>query len=225
MDLKMVHLSLNQLAYQTIKSQILNIQIKGGEQIREDLLAKELGISRTPVREAINRLTTEGLIISIPRKGLYCVEITEDMVRNILDLRDMFESYAACRFSELCTPKQIEHLRKIQRTISDAKRNVSMIVDGERDFHGYMIEVLQNSLMTQQYHWVADLMYLTRRILIPQQSIEEWKKADSVHDMLIDACEVHDSHKASEIARQSVHLAKEQFERLCREEGWHPYTE
>ena len=79
-------------AYHFILNKILNGEIAPGERLREDTLAEQLGMSRTPVREAVRQLSQDGFIVNIKRKGLYCVEISEKDLLNLLDLRMVLRS-------------------------------------------------------------------------------------------------------------------------------------
>ncbi|MHB8064320.1 MAG: GntR family transcriptional regulator, partial [Ruminiclostridium sp.] len=83
---------LTDYAYSSILNMILSSEIKPGDRIREDLMAEKLGISRTPVREAVNQLVQNGFVVNIKRKGLYCVNINKSELLDLLDIRIALES-------------------------------------------------------------------------------------------------------------------------------------
>ena len=85
----MQHYVLKENAYKIIKNKILGLEIKPGSRIWEDRLANEISMSRTPVREAINELASEGYVNKIPRKGVFCLELTKDQIKEILDVREV----------------------------------------------------------------------------------------------------------------------------------------
>jgi DNA-binding GntR family transcriptional regulator len=88
------HLSLNEVAYAAIKEKIIQGEFEPGSRIREDYLAEEIAISRTPVREAINRLVSEGLIINKARKGLYLIDPSPEEIGHYIDIRIALEKLA-----------------------------------------------------------------------------------------------------------------------------------
>ena len=112
-------------AYSEILKLILAGEIEPGSRIREDILAVQLGISRTPVREAVNRLTQNGFITIIKRKGLYCVKITRQDLLNLLELRVALESLSVEKCIDLVTDEDIE---AIQNIIDDFNKQLSIIM-------------------------------------------------------------------------------------------------
>src|SRR4051794_7092888 len=87
--------SLTQQAYQAIASAIASLELKPGEALTQDRLAKWLSISRTPVREALRRLEQEGIIQTIPGRGLVVTELTIKDVEDMLDVLRALDSHAA----------------------------------------------------------------------------------------------------------------------------------
>jgi DNA-binding GntR family transcriptional regulator len=104
---------LTDYAYDEILRLIISAEIKPGARIREDLLAEQMGISRTPVREAVNRLTQNGFITSIKRKGLYCIEFTRQDLLDLLDLRIALETLSFEKCIDLASNEDIDGLQHI----------------------------------------------------------------------------------------------------------------
>ena len=87
--------TLKQIAYEALRGMILRGEIRPGEQIRESDLGGQLGISRTPLREALNQLENEGLVQSQPHRGYFVTTVDLKTAGQLLDLRKMLDGYAA----------------------------------------------------------------------------------------------------------------------------------
>lgn len=89
------NLSLKDKAYNSLKSQIIRGNLKPGERLREEELSNAMNISRAPIREAINQLEKEGFTTIIPRRGAVVTPLTQEDVKNILEMRRLLEPYVA----------------------------------------------------------------------------------------------------------------------------------
>lgn len=105
--------SLRSKTYHILKEAILRGDYKPGENLKETKLAKELGVSRTPIREALRQLELEGLVSSIPNKGVVVEGVTKQDVEDIYTIRKMVEGLAARWASEKITPDQLKELEDI----------------------------------------------------------------------------------------------------------------
>jgi len=152
--------SLKDIAYDVIKNRILNCEIQGGERIREDLLAEDLNISRTPVREAINLLIMEGLVKNIPRKELHCVEITTDEIHELCDMRKIYEIYAIKRSIEHCEPEHIEELENLAKEFERNSQRNQPAANIDVCLHGKIIHIAGNSKLTSVYSQIANFLHI-----------------------------------------------------------------
>lgn len=100
-----------EVAADILREMILAAELKGGEPLRQDLLARRLGISRTPLREALNRLATEGLVRMDPHRGAVVARPSAIELREIYDVRVLLEKEAAVRAAKRCTAEDIADLR------------------------------------------------------------------------------------------------------------------
>ena len=92
---------LSERAYAALRDRLITIAIAPGQPIDEDALTRELGMGRTPVREAIRRLALEGLIVVYPRRGTFASAINITSLSDIADVRAQLEPHAAQRAAEL----------------------------------------------------------------------------------------------------------------------------
>jgi DNA-binding GntR family transcriptional regulator len=104
------NLSLGSQAYQELRRIILEGQIRPGKKVNEGELAKALGISRTPIREAINRLEKEGLVEIFPQRGAFVIQFTEKDVYELFLIRENLEGLAARLAAEKIAPANLEKL-------------------------------------------------------------------------------------------------------------------
>ena len=88
------YLPLRDVVFNTLRQAILRGELKPGERLMEIQLANKLGVSRTPIREAIRKLELEGLVLMIPRKGAEVAEITEKSLKDVLEIRRALEDLA-----------------------------------------------------------------------------------------------------------------------------------
>ena len=88
------YLPLRDVVFNTLRQAILRGELKPGERLMEIQLANKLGVSRTPVREAIRKLELEGLVLMIPRKGAEVADISEKSLRDVLEVREALEELA-----------------------------------------------------------------------------------------------------------------------------------
>ena len=105
------YLPLRDVVFNTLRQAILRGELKPGERLMEIQLANKLGVSRTPIREAIRKLELEGLVLMIPRKGAEVAEITEKSLRDVLEVRRALEELAVELVCEKITDEQIQELK------------------------------------------------------------------------------------------------------------------
>lgn len=193
------YLPLRDVVFQTLRQAILKGELKPGERLMEIQLAKKLGVSRTPIREAIRKLELEGLVLMIPRKGAEVAEITEKNLRDVLEVREALEKLAVQLACDQITKVQLRELRSAAEAFRDvlASGNVTEIAEADEHFHDLinlatgnqkLIQIL-NNLREQMYRYRVE--YLKNEAVFPQL-LEE-------HESLICAIEKRKKEQAAEI--------------------------
>ena len=104
---------LKEYVYHEIKQRLINNTIKPGERIWEEEIAAELEVSRTPVREAINRLIAEEFVENRPRKGIFAAEISKEELRKMLDIRLALEVLSVSQCCKLINDEEMDELKAI----------------------------------------------------------------------------------------------------------------
>ena len=164
------YLPLRDVVFNTLRQAILRGELKPGERLMEIHLAQKLGVSRTPVREAIRKLELEGLVLMIPRKGAEVAEITEKNMRDVLEVRKALEELAVQLACEKITAEEIEEMKKAAEEFRMILKNkdITEIAEADVRFHDiiYMatdnqkLILLLNNLREQMYRYRVE--YLKR---------------------------------------------------------------
>lgn len=153
------HRPLREIVYEQLKRQILTGRITPGTRMMEVELADEMGVSRTPVREAIRKLEKEGLVTIEPRRGAYASDISvKDMV-DTLEVREDLEGLAAALAAERMTEEQIDELVKITEGYSEAILNsdTEKIIHYDEKFHKHIVSCSGNKTLIQLSEIVQEL--------------------------------------------------------------------
>ncbi len=106
------YMPLREVVFLTLRSQILRGELKPGERLMEISLANRLGVSRTPIREAIRKLEHEGLVVMIPRRGAHVAEITQQELKDVLEIRKSLEILAVTKICRCITDREFGELEK-----------------------------------------------------------------------------------------------------------------
>ncbi|NVM95666.1 GntR family transcriptional regulator [Arthrobacter wenxiniae] len=125
----MVKKSLADVAYERIRDRLLMLDIKPGDLLDDDDLAKDLGVGRTPVREALKRLELDRLVVAYPRRGTFAsrVEITD--LAFISEIRAQLEPLAASRAARVATESMREQLRAVMKAVESFDTNAASVVE------------------------------------------------------------------------------------------------
>jgi len=160
----MEHLVLKEKAYRIIKKKLLRMEFEPGSRIREDHFAEEISMSRTPVREAVNRLTAEGFIQHIPRRGLFFIKLEPDEIKDLLDVREALEALAIEKCIQRITPEQLAVLESILDEIEEAvaENNFSFCNELDSRFHGEIARISGNKKLLSYCSDLEDYMHIAR---------------------------------------------------------------
>jgi DNA-binding GntR family transcriptional regulator len=157
--------SLTEHAYQAISRAIANLELKPGESLTQDRLAKWLSISRTPVREALRRLEQDGIIQTVPGRGLVVAELTIKDVEDMLDLLRLMDAHAAYLAARRRTQEQADQLAAVaQALLAAAERyDVEAWSAADTPYHEILLEASGNRLLRQS---IQDVRQRLHRITI-----------------------------------------------------------
>ena len=196
--------SLRSHVFQTIREDILKGKYEENEELREATLGKELGVSRTPVREALRQLELEGLVNIIPNKGAYVTGITEKDVKDIYMIRSLLEGLCVRWAAEYITPEQLEELDEIL-LLSEyhlKKENSGQINDLDGRFHQVLYDASQSRILD---HVLSDFhKYVQRARGKSVKTVERAAKSIEEHRGILNAIREKDAEKAEKLA--TIHI-------------------
>jgi len=191
-------------AYTALKTVIVGMDVyKGRAEIRLDerKLAADLGISRTPVREALSQLEREGFVRSVPRRGIYVARKTKSEVIELIAAWAALESMAARLATQNASDEDIAALRKMFATFEGGKVQAKLDEYSEVniEFHQAIIRMSKNRVLID----LAENLFTHMR-MIRRKTIGEMDRADrsiSDHMNIIEALEARDTARAEELVR------------------------
>ncbi|MGN0363816.1 MAG: GntR family transcriptional regulator [Bilifractor sp.] len=155
---------LRDVVFQTLRKGILRGDLKPGERLMEIQLANRLGVSRTPIREAIRMLELEGLVYNIPRRGAQVASITEQDLHDVLEVRLGLEEMAVDLALDRITPEELEALyqasRKFEKMVG--KAGLTELAKADEDFHDIIYKSTGNRRLVQLINNLREQMYRYR---------------------------------------------------------------
>lgn len=158
------YLPLRDVVFNTLRQAILRGEMEPGERLMEIQLAQKLGVSRTPIREAIRKLELEGLVIMIPRKGAEVAHITEKDMKDVLEVRSTLEELVVELAIKNATNEKIEELKSANKVFESAivSKDVVGIVDADVKFHDILYSMTDNARLIQIINNLREQMYRYR---------------------------------------------------------------
>lgn len=158
------YLPLRDVVFNTLRQAILRGEMEPGERLMEIQLAQKLGVSRTPIREAIRKLELEGLVIMIPRKGAEVAHITEKDMKDVLEVRSTLEELVVELAIKNATDEKIEELKSANKVFESAivSKDVVNIVEADVKFHDILYSMTDNARLIQIINNLREQMYRYR---------------------------------------------------------------
>src|SRR6056297_1383377 len=142
---------LREVVFEVVRKSIILGKMEPGERLMETQLAEQLGVSRTPVREAIRKLELEGLVVMVPRRGAYVASMSVKDISETFEIRAALEGLAASLAVEKITPDELESMEvnvlKMSQYIEE--KNIEMIVETDEKFHDILISAGRNQKLSQ----------------------------------------------------------------------------
>jgi DNA-binding GntR family transcriptional regulator len=160
------HRPLREIVYEELRNLILTGKIKPGTRMMEIELADDMGVSRTPIREAIRKLEKEGLVVIEPRKGAYASEVSvKDMV-DILEVRANLEGLAAYLAAERMTDSEKKILEETKNKFKEAvaESNLPEMISNDTKFHHMIVESSRNNHLIHMVEQLQELVLRFRYI-------------------------------------------------------------
>lgn len=167
--------------YKMLKSMIITREILPGKKISEETLAQVIGVSRTPIREALFRLENEGIVKIIPRRGAFVIQQSKENIIEILQIRELLEGLVVRLVTPLLEESDIRELRSCLdklRATPEKERHVIEYTDSELEFHDLLLRKCPNQMLKQIMAMVNARLQIIRlrTVVLPgraQKSLDE----------------------------------------------------
>lgn len=200
---------LRELVFKVLKEAIITGELNPRERLMEVQLAEDMGVSRTPVREAIRKLELEGLVVMVPRKGAYVADISVKDAAEVFEIRWAIEGLAASLASQRITDAEISELEKALDDIEKAVEtsNIEMIIKKDTEFHNILFNSTRNERLAQIISNLKQQIYRFR--VESFKNPERFKNTIKEHKAIIDAIRERDADKAEKITKKHIKKAED----------------
>ena len=203
------YLPLRDVVFQTLRQAILRGELRPGERLMEIHLAQKLGVSRTPVREAIRKLELEGLVLMIPRKGAVVAEITISDLEDVLEVRMALEELAVKHACRRITPEQLEQMEHLaeafQKTLYGD--DVGACAQADVRFHEAIYEATGNGRLVQILNNLREQMYRYRMEYLKDRQSHSLLVRE--HEEILEGLRDRDEKLALEVTCRHIERQKE----------------
>ncbi|ABZ83818.1 transcriptional regulator, gntr family [Heliomicrobium modesticaldum Ice1] len=199
---------LRDIVFENLREAIITGVLRPGERLMEIQLAEEMGVSRTPVREAIRKLELEGFVVMVPRKGAYVSNISVKDITDVFELRAALESLAAGLAAQRITEDETEQMeRLLVKTMSCFEEdNLNDLVETDIDFHDMVYRASRNQRLVQIINNLREQLrrFRTTSLSHPGRMREAWEE----HRKLVEAIADRNVPLAQSLAWEHIENAE-----------------
>ena len=194
------YLPLRDVVFNTLRQAILKGELKPGERLLEIALAERLGVSRTPVREAMRKLEQEGLVVMIPRRGAQVASITEKDLNDVLEVRIALENVAIEKACARMTEEEMRRLwlaaKEFEHTIAEG--NLVKLAEADVAFHEVIYKSSDNRRLNQVLNNLREQIYRYRVEYLKED--ESRNRLVKEHEKITRAIKERDVKAAQELS-------------------------
>lgn len=199
------YLPLRDIVFQTLRNAIITGDLQPGERLMETQLAEKLGVSRTPIREAIRKLELEGLVVMVPRKGAQVAQFTEKDIQDVLEVRAALEALAA---KLACKRMDDRAFLKLQLAIAEysyaaKNKDLETMIEKDVEFHDIICNATQNDKLIQLFNNLKE--QVNRYRITYLKNVEDSETVEAEHLAILEALKNKDEEVASDLASKHIH--------------------
>lgn len=229
-DKELLSGSLRGQVFSRIQNDILNGVYEPGESLTEIRLSKELGVSRTPVREALRQLELEGLVQSVPNKGVTVKGVSAQDIQDIYTIRMLIEGLAARWAAEKITPREMEELREAVdlEEFYTTKNDNSRLLQLDTRFHDIVFKASKSKPLMHTLSTFHHYVQKARKVSMsnPERAAEVLKEHKAILQAIVD----RDADRAEKLTTEhvrnaSLNLLKQKENKLPRSKKRTPLQE
>lgn len=200
---------LREVIFNNIREAIILGELKPGERLMEVQLAEKMGVSRTPIREAIRKLELEGLVVMVPRKGAHVADLTKKDIIDVLEVRAVLDGLATQLAAERISDSEIKELNKITEQFSACveKNNLQGIIKKDIEFHDLIYKASRNEKLYQINNNVQEMIYRFRVIYL--KNYNPFRDVSKEHSRIVEAITEHNPAEAQKWA--VMHIKNQEY--------------
>ena len=213
------YLPLRDVVFNTLRQAILRGELKPGERLMEIQLANKLGVSRTPIREAIRKLELEGLVLMIPRKGAEVAEITEKSLKDVLEIRRALEDLAVRLACEKITKEELKELKIAGDDFKKVlkSQDITEVAEADVRFHDVIYVATDNPKLIQLLNNFREQMYRFRVEYLKKAEVRPQLLAE--HDEIIKYITEGNKEEASRVVTRHIENQALTVQDVIRKKG------
>ena len=199
---------LRDIVFETLREAIINQTLKPGERLMEIQLAEEMGVSRTPVREAIRKLELEGLVVMVPRKGAYVAGISMKDIHEVYELRSALEALAASLAAVRITDEELEEMERqmVREAKETEENNLQGIVSIDTTFHDLLYQAAHNQRLGQFINILQEQLQRFRAATLSRPGRSKYALEE--HKKIVEALANKDAKLAAKLATEHIENAE-----------------
>ena len=213
---------LRDVVFETMRDAIITQVLKPGERLMEIQLADEMGVSRTPVREAIRKLELEGLVVMVPRKGAYVAGVSMKDIHEVYEVRSALEMLAVTLAAERITEEELDALeRQVLRESEEEDRQDGSDLDNiiyiDSSFHDIIYQAAHNQRLVQFVNILQEQLQRFRAASLARPGRS--KTALEEHKQIVEALSERNGDLAAKLAREHIENAENAMIASMEEKG------
>ena len=193
--------------YQKLLAAIENGDLRPGDRLLETDLAQRFGVSRTPIREAIRRLETDGLVAHKPRVGAMIRVLAQQEIVELYEMRIVLEATAAQMATKHASKAEIHTLKTLNAQMMQVATDPYKVAMLNRKFHGCILSAARNRFLAQSHNSLSHALVLLGKTTL--ESSERVKDVVSQHDAIVEALKSGQPETADKIMRTHMEASLE----------------
>lgn len=208
---------LRDVVFEHLRNSILNGELKPLERLMEVQLAEQLGVSRTPVREAIRKLELEGLVIMVARKGAYVADVSIKDILDVLEVRRVLDGLSASLAAERMTDEELEKLELISYNFKRHVENddIEGMIEKDMQFHDLIIHSTRNPKLIQIAQSLQEQVQRFRITYFSEYS--NTKELLMEHQAILEAIANRDAAMAQKVAQKHIDMLEQTIVKIADE--------
>jgi len=190
-------------AYHLIKDKIITLELAPSAVIDEQALMRELGLGRTPIREALQRLNAEGLVHIVPRRGMFVTDISITDLQKIFEVRTVLAGFSARLAAQRATTDQIAQMEQVLHGLEQVQSgDYKLLIDIDRRFQRLLYQAAGNEILAESLDHLYDLSLRIWYLVLHQ--LGDVRDAIEEHQQVAEALKARDGARAEALIQQHI---------------------